>query len=173
MAGAQRNRTHCPKGHPYDAVSGGRRRCYRCKREAYQAKRPHGPTFEELIEARFQRSDGCWLWTGAMQPSGYGTFRGRAAHRITYELFVGPIPENLTIDHLCRVRSCVNPAHLEPVTIAVNVMRGESLPARNARKTHCPQGHPYDDENTYVNPTTGWRLCRSCAREARRARNGG
>lgn len=139
-----------------------------------------GPELPRLLN-RFLGSTvdpdtGCWLWDGATTV-GYGRIKRNSridmAHRITYELFVGPIPENLTIDHLCRVRSCVNPAHLEPVTIAVNVMRGESLPARNARKTHCPQGHPYDDENTYVNPTTGWRLCRSCAREARRARNGG
>lgn len=108
--------------------------------------------------------DECWPWTGAMQGQGYGQYGKpmRLAHRISYEFFVGPIPEGLTLDHLCRNRQCVNPSHLEPVTRGENVLRGESLPARNARKTHCPKGHPYDDINTYVSPNTGWRQCKAC-----------
>jgi hypothetical protein len=82
---------------------------------------------------------------------------------LVYELLVGPVGADLTLDHLCRNRACVNPDHLEPVTIAVNVLRGESPPARNARKTHCPQGHEYTPDNTYYNQK-GWRACATCSK---------
>lgn len=107
------------------------------------------------------------------------------AHRYAYELLVGPISEALTIDHtchngsgceggrLCIHRRCVNPADFEVVTLAVNVLRGESPPARNKRKTTCPRGHPYDAVNTYVNPGSGWRLCRTCQRDRSAVRRGG
>jgi hypothetical protein len=107
---------------------------------------------------------GCWFWEGSTHAAGYGCYGARLAHRLSYEAFIGPIPDGLTLDHLCRNRRCVNPRHLEPVTIAENVLRGESLPARNARKTHCPKGHPYDESNTYISPRTGWRQCRACQR---------
>lgn len=118
---------------------------------------------------------GCWLWTAGTNRDGYGSFRVGSqsdgtrrhvlAHRWAYEHLVGPIPEGLTIDHLCRVRHCVNPDHLEPVSHAENTRRGES--GRNQRiKTHCPQGHPYDEENTYM--WNDHRYCRACQR-ARRA----
>ena len=97
--------------------------------------------------------------------------RGRRLHRAIYEKFVGPIPDGLTIDHLCRNRLCVNPAHLEPVTLAANVLRGESLPAKNARKTHCPKGHPYDETNTHITKQ-GWRICKACNRERQRSPRG-
>lgn len=117
-----------------------------------------GPPFRELGP--------CWLWPGYLAKGGYakGALGGRRGmiHRLAYELLVGPIPQGLTLDHLCRVRRCVNPAHLEPVTMAENLHRGNTLPAINAAKTHCPSGHPYDVENTYVNPSTGRRTCRAC-----------
>lgn len=131
------------------------------------------PTLAEKLDAKTERTDTCWLWTGCKQNAGYGVLAGKLVHRLSYERHVGPIPEGLTIDHLCRVRLCLNPAHLEAVTLAANVLRGESLPARNARRTHCPQGHPYDQANTYVNPKTGWRMCRVCNRERGTARRGG
>ena len=87
------------------------------------------------------------------------------AHRFAYETFVGPIPEGLTIDHLCRIRHCVNPEHLEAVTDRVNILRGEGISAQHARATHCPQGHPYDLINTYVAPD-GDRDCRDCRRQS-------
>lgn len=120
-------------------------------------------------------SGGCWLWSGLMKANGYGmvavgrTTNGtpvrRHAHRVMYVLMVGPVPEGMTLDHLCRNRRCVNPAHLEPVSNAENVLRGYSPPANNARKTSCPGGHAYTQENTYVNPVSGRRRCRTCDRK--------
>jgi hypothetical protein len=83
---------------------------------------------------------------------------------VTYQYFIAEIPEDLTLDHLCRNRACCNPWHLEPVTAVVNVMRGVAPTAQHARATECVSGHPFDDENTYRNPTTGQRSCRACAR---------
>lgn len=113
------------------------------------------------------QSDECWLWTGCKTGAGYGqlTHRGQSglrAHRVTYEALVGPIPAGLVLDHLCRNRACVNPYHLEPVPQRVNVLRGESSAARNARKTHCPRGHEYDNSNTRI--YAGRRYCRACAK---------
>ncbi len=117
----------------------------------------------------------CWLWTTCVG-SEYGGFtvrRGysRPAHRVAYEWLVGPIPTGMVIDHLCRTRKCVRPDHLEAVPQRVNVMRGVGeLPALNAAKITCPQGHPYD----YVKPN-GQRCCRRCKRDAlalRRRRQG-
>ncbi|HJT99697.1 MAG TPA: HNH endonuclease signature motif containing protein [Actinomycetes bacterium] len=109
----------------------------------------------------------CWLWTGATALSGYGRFTlGGAhgpivqAHRFAYELLVGPIPAGLELDHLCAMPPCVNPAHAEPVTGAENNRRSRSRSAENLRKTHCPQGHPYDQANTYW--YRGHRHCRTC-----------
>ncbi|MGI9402887.1 MAG: HNH endonuclease signature motif containing protein [Hyphomicrobium sp.] len=115
-------------------------------------------------------NSGCWLWTGACNRDGYAQFALNGArnggHRFSYELFVGPIPEGLQIDHLCRVRCCVNPAHLEPVTQRENARRG-NVGQNNKSKTHCPKGHPYTPDNTYVTPV-GRRDCMECRREARR-----
>ncbi len=91
-----------------------------------------------------------------------------SAHRYAYELMVGPIPAGLTIDHKCRVHNCVQPAHLEPVTCRVNILRGDTG-QNNAQKTHCPHGHPYSDDNLIVT-LEGWRRCRTCRREADRRR---
>ena len=109
---------------------------------------------------------GCWVWKANRHYLGYGRIQvegsSRYAHRVSYELFVGPIPEGLTIDHLCRNRSCVNPKHLEPVTHAEDMAR--SAPAT---KTHCKNGHPLSGPNLYVNATSGRRQCRACMVVAR------
>jgi hypothetical protein len=125
--------------------------------------------------ASIQPIDQCWEWRGARDPNGYGTFTvarkvTHFAHRYAYELFVGPIPEGLVIDHLCRNRGCINPTHMEPVTNAENVLRGEGPTAVNARKTHCKRGHPFDDVNTYV--YAKGRACRMCHQLRQRAAAG-
>jgi HNH endonuclease len=111
----------------------------------------------------------CWEWQRARQGDGYGHIsvakRLVRAHRLSYEIFRGPIPDGLTLDHLCRNRACVNPHHLEPVTCRENILRGESPFALRARKTHCPLGHEYTPANTYVSKRGGrdCRLCRAIA----------
>jgi len=133
--------------------------------------RPTG-ALEQRLWAKVDKTgdpSGCWLWTASRNPGGYGQIwangkAARHAHRIAYELLVGPIPDDLELDHLCRVRHCVNPAHLEPVTHAENVRRGNMEIKRLAvirGRTHCKRGHPFDDANTYVTPD-GRRQCRVC-----------
>lgn len=115
--------------------------------------------------------DGCWTWVGCTTDDGYGRFKlgnsAVGAHRVSYQHFVGPIPEGLQLDHLCRNRCCVNPTHLEPVTVRENVLRGNGPGGINARKTHCPSGHPLEGENLEMgrNGDRAVRRCRTCRRE--------
>jgi hypothetical protein len=123
------------------------------------------------MERRTRKTSTCWLWTGNVCPTtGYGRlgYMGEKlrAHRVAYELAHGPIPEGLVIDHLCRVTVCVNPAHLEAVTIRENTLRGISPPARRAKATECGRGHAFTEANTIIQ--RGYRLCRTC-RDARSA----
>lgn len=123
-----------------------------------------------------KKTASCWLWTGVRKGSmvaqgqGYGQFKfgGRAytAHRVAYEWLVGPVPEGLVLDHLCRVQHCVNPAHLEAVDERVNILRGTGTAAACAAKTHCLRGHPFDAGNTGSQGTKGGRTCLACRREA-------
>ncbi len=122
--------------------------------------------FEKVVFS----SGGCWLWTGAKNKpleqidQAYGSFRvdGKTVlpHRWLYETCVGPIPDGLQLDHLCRTRLCTNFDHVEPVTHRENCLRGFGASGINARKTHCPQGHPYDATNTIRYKTR--RICRTC-----------
>ena len=119
----------------------------------------------------------CWIYRKKPTGRGYAQMKmpdgsQPCAHRAFYEYHVGVIPPGLTLDHLCRIRNCVNPAHLEPVSRGENVLRGDTAPAANAAKTHCPKGHPYDEQNTRHTPQGG-RVCRACARERRRAQRNG
>ena len=111
-------------------------------------------------------NSGCWLWMGADAGNGYGAFceggKVEGAHRVSYRLHCGPIPDGLVIDHLCRVPFCVNPQHLEPVSHGENSRRG-IVGWHQRVKTHCPSGHGYTKENTLL--YRGRRYCRACRRE--------
>jgi len=117
----------------------------------------------------------CWLWTGRLDPKGYGRIditvgrydRPQLAHRIGYELQVGPIAIGLELDHLCRNPPCVRGSRLEPVTHRVNVLRGNASSAMYARRTHCNQGHPFQEDNL-VHRKNGIRDCLTCARNRMR-----
>jgi hypothetical protein len=116
---------------------------------------------------RINRTDSCWLWTGPLSRDGYGVTHARKAgraHRLSWMLHRGPIPPGLQLDHLCRVRHCVNPDHLELVTSRENTLRGDSPAARRARQTHCQRGHLFDDANTLVTVVAGRvrRRCKAC-----------
>ena len=114
---------------------------------------------------------GCWEWTASLN-RGYARTdimgRPKYVHRVTYEAFVGPIPDGLSLDHLCRNAACVNPDHLEPVDHRTNVLRGAGPTAVNAAKTHCIHGHELTPENTRYAPN-GYRACRACQRARHRA----
>lgn len=117
---------------------------------------------ESVFWSRVDRGSECWLWTGAPNGSGYGTFRQEPVHRWAYKEFVGPIPEGFVIDHLCGVRMCVRPTHLEAVTPQVNVQRSD----RHPKDGKCQRGH----DDWWVAPGDGRRRCRSCTSDRKRGR---
>lgn len=138
-------------------------------------------TMADRLWGRVTKTESCWLWTGYVNSLGYGRIalprnggpvRSAQAHRVAYELLVGPIPEGLVLDHLCRNPSCVNPAHLEPVSDRENILRGVSPSAANAAKDECAKGHRLDDANTYRHAyrrvsgaVAEGRQCRACRAE--------
>lgn len=138
---------------------------------------------DETIEDRLLRrskvsASGCREWLGSLL-DGYGRIslprrhtpigqnRARIVHRVAYETWVSPIPEGMTIDHLCRNRACIEPTHLEVVSGGENTLRGQGIPARNARKTHCKYGHELRDDNIKPNPH-GYRICAECQHQHER-----
>lgn len=130
--------------------------------------------FESRIA--YEPNSGCWIWTAAEKSTGYGQFwlngEYRGAHRVSYEFYKGKIPDGLQLDHLCRVSLCVNPDHLEAVTLRENVLRGIGPSAINARKTHCKRGHEFTPENTAIRgPKKTHRYCRECDRKRTREYN--
>lgn len=175
-----------------------RRYCRMCRREAVRRQRtkmmeragdepvnygPQSLSVRRRFENYIEIIGDCWLWQGYVNPTtGYGGFgiqddQGRwhsiDAHRVSYMLYTGPIPDGLHLDHTCHTRDncvggsscphrrCVNPDHLEAVTQQINLLRGSTLSALNALKTACPQGHPYNTENTLLF-ADGQRRCRIC-----------
>lgn len=116
-----------------------------------------------LTKVDFQ-TNGCWEWQGNVDKNGYGTYgnQNHMVHRVVYEMLVDKLSPEETVDHLCLNRACVNPDHLEEVSLKVNVLRGNNPNAVNARKTHCLIGHKFDDDNTYIHPKRGTRHCRAC-----------
>jgi hypothetical protein len=147
----------------------GRPKSYRC-----------GPARKPVCERIKDRSlpvpwTGCWLWLGHLDRDGYGSIslgreRTQRVHRASYEAFVGPIPDGYVIDHKCRVRCCVNPDHLEPVTPRENVLRGESGAAEFARRTHCKRGHQLVVFVAEQDPSFRIRICMECQRISNRMR---
>jgi hypothetical protein len=140
-------------------------------RGAYKRK-----TLKEKFDKKWiiDPETGCWLWIASMKGCGYGAIWSEGttslAHRVAYELYRECIPNGLQIDHLCRLRHCVNPWHLEVVTGSVNIQRG-LLPILHAQVNFCPQGHEYTEANTYVymrKSSSGRlvhrRMCRECKR---------
>lgn len=123
---------------------------------------------ERIAAATRVDENGCWIWVRSIDKQGYGTCSATIdtkrktyrAHRYVYEVIRGSIPGDLGLDHLCRITVCVNPDHLEPVTFAENMRR------RYAIYTHCKSGHEFTPENTYLNPSRGFRECRACNRAA-------
>lgn len=139
------------------------------KRTRNRRPQPWPERFWKKVDVR--GPDECWPWQSPLNHHGYGqitiwighcSFRNAMAHRVAFELANRPIPSGLEIDHLCRNRRCVNPAHLEAVTRRENQHRGYGPCGINARKTHCPQGHPYAGANLYTVPKTSYRQCRAC-----------
>jgi len=127
--------------------------------------------------SKVNRTSTCWLWAAATDKDGYGAFmvgskknhtkRMKKSHRISYQWAKGPIANGLEIDHICRVRECVNPDHLEAVTHRINWMRGDNHAAKNMTKTHCRKGHEYSGKNLRVN-SLGKRCCKMCDRDRKR-----
>lgn len=136
---------------------------------------------DRFFDKVYMSLDGHWYWIGASTGSGYGHIqdaeqrRMRGAHEISFELHGGVIPPGKEIDHTCRIRLCVNPRHLRPLTHRANVLGGTGPISANAQKTHCLRGHEFDEANTKTSMRDGHprRLCRKCAqaREKKRVRS--
>jgi HNH endonuclease len=144
--------------------------------EAAERLRPTNTTrygsLSDRLLARSIRVGDCLIWQGPHTPAGYGCLMvegtTRLAHRLAYQEWVGPIPGDKQLDHLCRTRDCIEPTHLEIVTSRENTMRGESFAAINAAKTQCPNGHGY----TLLRSGRRHRRCLECDKATRRRREG-
>jgi hypothetical protein len=200
--------THCPAGHEYtpentaiyESKGYKSRYCKACRvpssrkhRAKKRGEEVEGKDEVAGLKLRFREKCAvqevlheklgtpCWLWTGAKFPSGYGAFwlegKTERAHVASWKILKGPVPEGMEIDHKCRRVDCVNPEHLEPVTHQENIDRTEkgARGSKNAAKTHCKNGHPYDDANTILaknqfgGPKRDCRICTNKNKQQRRA----
>lgn len=120
----------------------------------------------ERLLSKVTKTPSCWVFNGGVSKDGYGNFYFRKtcwrAHRASYEIFVGKIPFGFTIHHICNIRNCVNPKHLKPMSLRDNLMLGNTIPAKNISKTHCPKGHEYTDSNTYLKKSKYFKPARQC-----------
>lgn len=118
--------------------------------------------------SKVEKTNSCWNWTGSKK-KGYGSIYVKPkeflTHRLSYMILVSGIPDGMTIDHLCRNRACLNPKHLEMVTLKENILRGNGVASINARKTHCKRGHKFSEDNILIQKSTGGRICRVCKRD--------
>lgn len=183
MSTANPTTKKCIRGHEYVSPRvPSHRPCQTCRSDIYEARKKEAnlerPTLVERFYANVTLADvnACWPWRGSTDVYGYGRLkvggvkvgepkRTVKAHRFSYELNVGPIPDGLTLDHVkargCTMRHCVNPSHLEPVTDKVNILRGDAPSALFARRMLCPRGHGYTQYN-------GYRRCHTCLNEKER-----
>lgn len=130
---------------------------------------PAPNTISKILGRLVIQENGCALWPGECNHLGYGRVslhkKKHCVHKLLYQRLIGPIPDGCELDHLCRNRACANVYHLEPVTHRENILRGEGLAAQQSKRTHCPHGHPYSEENTLI--SSGRRYCRTCKRARR------
>lgn len=131
------------------------------------------PSDRARLLALVEKTDSCWVWLGFIDKRGYGTFKVNdktvRAHRASYAIFCGDLVPGLTINHKCSNRKCVNPDHIEQVTMAENNLAAATASTINKSKTHCIRGHAFDAKNTYLKPDGRGRECRTCKRENWRA----
>lgn len=117
---------------------------------------------KDVIKSRISiDTNNCWLWTGSIKSNGYPRLGSSYAHRESYRLFIGEIPDELVLDHICEIKHCVNPTHLRPVTQQFNILRGNANSAKNARKIYCKRGHLLSGDNLLKSLV---RRCRTCMR---------
>lgn len=160
----------CQKEYVIQAHVNQRQHSKYCSQECYH-KRQRPNDVQRFMAKIHYADNGCWEWTSALNRAGYGVLniKGKVvlAHRFSFLNAGNTIPPNTELDHLCRNRKCVNPAHLEPVSHHINILRGESPVAKYARNTHCPKGHEFTPDSTYIAPGRNDRQCRICRKIAR------